>query len=137
MSGVIVFTCGCFDIFHAGHADFLRLARMCGTKLIVGINTDDSVRRLKGSDRPICQLHERIEVVAACRWVDEVVFFDQDTPCELVRELRPDIIAKGPGYSEANMPEAAVVKEWGGKVIILDGPPISSTDIIERIRSRA
>lgn len=130
-----VFTNGCFDIFHAGHADFLRRCRDLGDRLIVGVNTDDSVARLKGPSRPICRLSDRMAVVKSCRWVDQVVVFDGDTPCDLVRAFQPDIIVKGPGYSEANMPEAAIVREWGGRVVILDGPPISTTGIIERILS--
>ena len=120
-------------MFHAGHAEFLRRCRTLGHVLIVGLNTDDSVRRLKGPSRPINSLEDRRTVLAACRWVDEVIEFDEATPCELIRNLRPDIIVKGPGYSAANMPEAAVVAEWGGRVVILDGPPISTTDIIARL----
>lgn len=132
----IVFTNGCFDIFHAGHAEFLRRCRELGDRLIVGINTDESVSRLKGPSRPINTLMNRRTVLAACRWVDEVWAFGEDDPSELVRRLQPDIIVKGPGYSEANMPEAAVAQAHGGRVVILGGLPISTTAIIERIRSR-
>lgn len=79
-------------------------------------------------------LADRMEVLRSVRYVDQVVSFAQDTPCELIEQLRPDIIVKGPGYSEANMPEAATVKEYGGRVVILDGPNVSTTQIIERIR---
>lgn len=132
-SEVLVFTNGCFDLFHCGHVDFLRRCRERGTRLIVGINTDHSVRCLKGAKRPINPLHARTRVVAACRYVDEVLAFDQATPCELIRTLQPDIIIKGPGYSEANMPEAEVVKQYGGQVIILNGPDISTSRMIDRI----
>ncbi len=134
----VVFTNGCFDVaLHVGHAQFLRRCRELGGKLIVGLNTDESIRRLKGPTRPICTLAERLEVLLACRYVDEVIAFDESTPCELIRRLRPDIIVKGPGYSPENMPEAAVVKGYGGRVVILDGPPVSTTEIMERIRQRA
>lgn len=130
-----VFTNGCFDLFHAGHVLFLNRCRALGGRLVVGLNTDDSVRRLKGPTRPICTFAERSQVLLGCRYVDEVLGFDDLTPCRLIQQLRPDIIVKGPGYSIANMPEAAVVKEYGGRVVLLDGPPISSTEIIGRILS--
>lgn len=129
-----VFTNGCFDVLHAGHIQFLRQCRELGTRLIVGVNTDESVARLKGWHRPVVALADRMVVLRAIRYVDQVVSFSQDTPCELIDELRPDIIAKGPGYSEANMPEAAIVNAYGGRVVILDGPDISTTQLIERIR---
>lgn len=131
---VVVFTNGAFDVPHFGHAQFLRACKRFGTKLIVGLNSDASVRRLKGSSRPICNEVERSGVLEEFRSVDEVILFSEDTPCELIARLKPDIIVKGPGYSEANMPEAAIVNAYGGRVVILDGPPISTTAIIERIR---
>lgn len=131
---MIVFTNGCFDVLHLGHARFLRECRRLGSHLIVGLNSDDSVRRLKGRSRPICNQVERWGLLEELRSVDEVVLFDEDTPCELIARLRPDIIVKGPGYSEANMPEAAIAKGYGGRVVILDGSDLSTTNIIERIR---
>ena len=128
-----VFTNGCFDVFHFGHVELLRQCKLLGSRLIVGINTDASVRRLKGRSRPICQLSERIAVVGACKYVDEVIPFDESTPCELVRKLRPDILVKGPGYSVANMPEAQVSADYGGRVVIIEGPEISSSEIIRKI----
>ena len=130
-----VFTNGCFDLFHAGHVLFLSRCRVLGDRLVVGLNTDDSVRRLKGPTRPICTFAERSQVLLGCRYVDEVFGFDEPTPCRLIRQLRPEIIVKGPGYSIANMPEVAVVEEYGGRVVLVDGPPISSTEIIARILS--
>ena len=130
---MLVFTNGCFDVLHAGHVEFLRQCRLLGTRLIVGMNTDDSVRLLKGPSRPICNQTERWKVLEELRSVDEVILFGESTPCELIRRLRPDVIVKGPGYSEQNMPEASVVKEWGGRVVILSGPEISTTEIIRRI----
>lgn len=132
-----VFTNGCFDLFHAGHVVFLSRCRALGDRLIVGLNTDDSVRRLKGPARPICTFAERSQVLLGCRYVDEVVGFGDLTPCRLIEQLRPAVIVKGPGYSIDNMPEATVVKEYGGQVVLLDGPPISSTEIIARIYSLA
>lgn len=132
-----VFTNGCFDLFHAGHVLFLNRCRALGDRLIVGLNSDDSVRRLKGSTRPICTFAERSQVLLGCRYVDEVLGFDDSTPCRLIQQLRPDIIVKGPGYSITNMPEATVVEEYGGRVVLLDGPPISSTEIIGRILSNS
>lgn len=134
---VMVFTNGCFDLFHAGHVDLLRQARALGDRLVVGINSDESVRSLKGPSRPIHPLQDRCQILAACRYVDEVHSFHEQTPCNLIRQLHPQIIVKGPGYSEQNMPEAKVVNAWGGRVVILPGPPISTTLIIERIRHRA
>jgi len=132
-----VFTCGCFDVLHFGHAKFLRACRLLGEKLIVGLNSDASVKRLKGPLRPICTEVERWGLLEELRSVDEVILFDEDTPCELIRRLKPDVIVKGPGYSEANMPETAIVKAYGGRVVILPGPEISSTSIIERVRRDA
>jgi rfaE bifunctional protein nucleotidyltransferase chain/domain len=133
---MIVFTNGCFDLFHCGHADFLRRCRELGSRLVVGLNSDDSVRRLKGPSRPICTQEERIGVLRELRAVDDVCVFHEDDPCNLIRRIMPHIIVKGPGYSEANMPEAAIVKAYGGRVVILEGPQISSSDIVERILKR-
>jgi rfaE bifunctional protein nucleotidyltransferase chain/domain len=134
---VTVFTNGCFDLFHYGHVDFLRRCRALGTKLIVGLNTDASIQRIKGPERPIISQRWRQGIVAACRYVDEVHLFADDTPNNLIERLRPDIIVKGPGYSEENLPEAALAKSYGAKVVILDGLPISTTGIITRIRTHA
>ena len=135
-SDSVVFTNGCFDLFHSGHAAFLRACRSLGSMLIVGINTDESVKALKGQSRPICSLAERMAILHELRSVDRVIVFDEATPCDLIQRIRPDVIVKGPGYSEANMPEAAIVKAYGGRVVILDGPQISSSDIVERILKR-
>lgn len=134
--GRIVFTNGCFDILHSAHCDFLRRCRELGDWLIVGINSDSSVKRLKGPMRPICNQDERMSVLRAIRYVDEVLLFDENTPCELIERVMPGTIVKGPGYSEENMPEAEIVKAYGGRVVILDGPDVSTTKIIERIRNQ-
>lgn len=131
--GRIVFTNGCFDLITHGHCDFLRRCRALGDWLIVGLNSDASVRRLKGPTRPICNQEERASVLRAIRYVDEIIVFEEDTPCELIERIRPSIAAKGPGYSEENMPEAEIVKAYGGRVVILDGPDVSTSKIAERI----
>lgn len=129
----IVFTNGCFDLVHAGHVDFLRRARALGDQLIVGVNSDSSVRRLKGDSRPINCLRDRMAVLQAIRWVDAVLLFNEDTPVNLVKQLRPDILVKGPGYCVEIMPEAHAAAAWGASVVILDGPDISTTKIIEKL----
>jgi D-beta-D-heptose 7-phosphate kinase/D-beta-D-heptose 1-phosphate adenosyltransferase len=132
----IVLTNGCFDILHRGHVSYLSRAKALGDVLIVGVNSDDSIRRLKGPTRPINGLHDRVEVLAALSCVDHVVPFDEDTPCELVRAVRPDVFVKGGDYTLDRLPEAAVVEELGGVARIL--PFVadrSTTDIIDRIRT--
>lgn len=133
---ITVFTCGCFDILHHGHADFLKRARALGDRLVVGLNSDASVRLLKGPSRPFCSWSERSELLSHLRWVDEVIEFKQPDPCELIRQIRPQVVVKGPGYSDAleSMPESAVAREIGARVVILDGPKISSSEIVSRIR---
>jgi D-beta-D-heptose 7-phosphate kinase/D-beta-D-heptose 1-phosphate adenosyltransferase len=132
----IVFTNGCFDILHRGHITYLSQAKALGDILVVGVNSDDSVRRLKGSSRPINSLADRMGVLAALHCVDHVIAFDEDTPCELVRAIRPDIFVKGGDYTLDRLPEASIVEAYGGSVRIL--PFVadrSTTDLIERILS--
>lgn len=131
----LVFTSGCWDIIHAGHVQFLERARSLGDCLIVGINTDYSVSCLKGETRPVNRLADRMAVLRAVRWVDVVLPFSELTPVRLVASIRPDVLVKGPGYSVANMPEARVAEAWGAEVVILDGPPISTTTILERLHA--
>lgn len=133
----IVFTNGCFDVLHVGHVQFLERARALGDGLVVGINSDESVQKLKGPGRPINCLDNRIYVLRAIRWVDAVVPFDDLEPSQLVRIFRPDILVKGPGYSRENMPEAKVAEEWGAQVVILDGPDISTTKILEKLNAKS
>lgn len=115
---VIVFTNGCFDLLHRGHVDYLQQARQLGDFLIVGLNGDESLRRLKGPGRPILPETDRAEVLAALRAVDAVVIFTQDTAEALVQALRPDIYVKGGDWQTAarRPPEAAVVESYGGRV---------------------
>jgi D-beta-D-heptose 7-phosphate kinase / D-beta-D-heptose 1-phosphate adenosyltransferase len=132
----IVFTNGVFDILHAGHVQFLRQAKELGDILIVGVNSDRSTQRLKGKSRPINSERDRMSLVAALGPVDYVVLFDEDTPTELIRALRPHIHAKGGDYSEGFLPEAETVHEVGGSVVILPlAGSISTSSVIERIIS--
>lgn len=130
----LVFTSGCFDIVHPGHMLLLEKARSLGSLLVVGVNTDWSVSSLKGEFRPVNTLHNRMAVLRAIRWVDAVIPFHEMTPENLVRAIRPDIIVKGPGYSFENCPEARAAAEWGGQLVIVAGPDISTTKILERAR---
>jgi D-glycero-beta-D-manno-heptose 1-phosphate adenylyltransferase len=133
--GRVVFTNGVFDLLHPGHVDVLVGARRHGDVLVVGLNSDASVRRLKGADRPIRSEAERSYVLAALESVDAVVVFDQDTPLELIRHLRPDVLAKGGDYTEATIVGAPDVVEWGGEVAVIPlTPGQSTTSIITRLR---
>lgn len=113
----------------------LERAKAWGDLLIVGVNTDSSVAALKGEDRPINRLWDRMAVLRAIRFVDCVLPFDELTPENLVRGIRPDFIVKGPGYRMENTPEARIAEAWGCKLIVLDGPDVSSTKILERLRA--
>lgn len=131
----IVFTNGCFDILHAGHISYLNRARGVDDILVVGLNSDASVTRLKGPGRPINSLDDRARVLAALSCVDNVVPFEEDTPRRLIRLVRPDLYVKGGDYDETTLPEASLVRSLGGQVAIL--PFVedrSTTSIIERIQ---
>lgn len=124
-----------FDLLHPGHVDVLTAARAAGDALIVGLNSDDSVRRLKGSTRPVRTDTDRAYVLAALECVDLVVIFPEDTPLNLVRHLKPDIIVKGGDYSEETIVGAAEVKGWGGSVVVVPiTPGHSTTAIIRKLR---
>jgi D-beta-D-heptose 7-phosphate kinase / D-beta-D-heptose 1-phosphate adenosyltransferase len=112
----IVFTNGCFDLLHAGHVHLLERARALGDFLVVGVNSDASVRRLKGPERPVVQEHDRVKVLSALDAVGLVIVFDEDTPIELIRRLRPDVLAKGGDYSIPTIVGAQEVLAWGGRV---------------------
>jgi D-beta-D-heptose 7-phosphate kinase/D-beta-D-heptose 1-phosphate adenosyltransferase len=132
----IVLTNGCFDILHRGHTTYLGRAKALGDLLVVGVNTDESIRRLKGAGRPINTLDDRVQVLAALSCVDLVVPFGEDTPHELVRVVRPNIFVKGGDYTRDRLPEAGLVEALGGEVRLL--PTVddrSTTNVIERIRS--
>ncbi|MGQ0538777.1 MAG: D-glycero-beta-D-manno-heptose 1-phosphate adenylyltransferase [Gemmatimonadaceae bacterium] len=134
-AGRVVFTNGVFDLLHGGHVDVLRAARLRGDALIVGVNSDASVRRLKGADRPIRSAAERAYLLAALAAVDAVCVFDEDTPRELIVELRPDVLVKGGDYTVGTMIGASEVMGWGGEAIVV---PLtagqSTTELLERLR---
>ena len=131
----IAFTNGCFDLLHRGHIAYLNHAKERGDILIVGVNSDDSIRRLKGSSRPINPLDDRIQVLAALSCIDHLVAFDGDTPSDLLHVIRPDVYVKGGDYNRQTLPEAPLVEALGGTVEFL--PYVedqSTTGIIERVR---
>ena len=132
--GKLVFTNGCFDIIHPGHVDYLERARSMGGALVVGLNSDASVRRLKGPLRPVNDQWSRSRVLAALQCVDYVVIFDEDTPLELIRKVRPDVLVKGGDWSVERSVGRDVVEEAGGVVCsipLLAGH--STTSTVERI----
>jgi rfaE bifunctional protein nucleotidyltransferase chain/domain len=131
----LVFTNGVFDLLHAGHVETIEAARALGDMLIVGLNSDDSAKRLgKGPGRPLCPLPDRARVVGSLRAVDLVVAFEEDTPVELLRRLRPEVHVKGGDYDPETLPETPVVRQYGGQVVVLPFlPGRSTTALIERI----
>lgn len=133
--GRVVFTNGVFDLLHPGHVDVLLAARRLGDALVVAVNSDDSVRRLKGPERPVRTEAERSYVLAALGMVDAVVVFTQDTPLELILALRPDVLVKGGDYTESTIVGAREVRAWGGEVSVVPlTPGQSTTSIIQRLR---
>ncbi|MGY2066449.1 D-glycero-beta-D-manno-heptose 1-phosphate adenylyltransferase [Blastococcus sp. SYSU DS0619] len=131
--GTVVATGGCFDLLHPGHVATLRAARGLGDCLVVCINSDDSVRRLKGPSRPLVTAADRARVLEALEFVDAVVVFGEDTPAQVLDRLRPDVWAKGGDYAGADLPEAEVLRSWGGQAVVLpylDGH--STTALVER-----
>lgn len=132
----IVFTNGCFDVLHRGHVTYLNQARQLGDVLVVAVNGDASVRRLKGESRPVNLQADRAALLAALSCVDHVTIFEEDTPARLLRQLRPEVYVKGGDYTAHMLPEAAVVTAYGGSVRILDYvPEHSTTTLIDRIRA--
>ncbi|MCU1676542.1 MAG: bifunctional heptose 7-phosphate kinase/heptose 1-phosphate adenyltransferase, partial [Frankiales bacterium] len=117
--GTVVATGGCFDLLHAGHVALLARARALGDHLVVLVNSDESVRRLKGPGRPLVPAADRAAVLSALSSVDSVVVFDEDTPEAALAALRPDIWAKGGDYTVEALPESALVASWGGQVVLL------------------
>jgi rfaE bifunctional protein nucleotidyltransferase chain/domain len=135
--GTVVATGGCFDLLHPGHIATLQAARSLGDCLIVCVNSDASVRRLKGPGRPVVGEHDRAAVLRALRCVDGVLVFDEDTPAQALERLRPDVWAKGGDYDGRDLPEAAVLRRWGGQAVVLpfvDGK--SSSRLIEEASLR-
>lgn len=131
----IVFTNGCFDILHLGHVDYLEKARNLGDRLVVGLNTDSSVSRFKGPERPVQDQNSRARLMSSLQFVDMVVLFDEDTPHQLISLLVPDVLVKGSDYLAENIVGADVVKKAGGEVKTLDFiDGYSTSKVIEKIR---
>ena len=131
----IVFTNGCFDILHKGHVAYLQAAKSLGDILIVGMNTDASVQRLKGQDRPVNSLEDRAFVLSALRSVDYVIAFDEDTPLSLIQAIMPDVLVKGGDYTIDTIVGATEVLSHGGKVEIIPfAEGKSTTSIIDAIK---
>lgn len=131
----VVFTNGCFDVLHPGHAHLLEKAAALGDACLVGINSDASVRRLKGPGRPLMTLNDRARLLLAVRWVDRVVPFEEDTPLELIRAVRPHVLVKGGDYAPGEVVGGGDVAGWGARVEIipfLEG--FSTTRFLERLR---
>ena len=135
--GLVVFTNGVFDLLHPGHVRYLQAARQLGSALIVGVNSDRSVRTNKGPERPINPERERAEVLAALACVDLAVVFDEDTPHALITEIQPDILVKGADWGEHHIVGRDVVEARGGRVVRMElSPGFSTTNLIERTRTR-
>ena len=133
---VIVTTNGCFDILHSGHLHLLNSAKALGDILIVGINSDNSIKRLKGPERPLVSEKERAEILANLRAVDYVTIFDEDTAIELLKAVKPDIYVKGGDYNHDNLPEAPIMSSFGGIIKFIElAPDKSSTGLINKIKT--
>lgn len=131
----VVFTNGCFDILHAGHVRYLEKARSFGDCLVLGLNSDASVRRLKGPERPINTEQDRAEVVGGLRAVDYVVIFDEPTAEQLIAKVKPDVYVKGGDYTLDTLPEAKIVQSYGGHVEFVQMVAgRSTTNVIEKIK---
>ena len=133
----IVLANGCFDVLHVGHVRYLEAARALGDLLIVGVNSDEQARRLKGAGRPLMPQDQRAEIISAIEAVDLVTIFSEPTVEELLLALKPDIHAKGTDYTEASVPERDVVRSFGGRVAIVGDPKDhSSTQMVEKVSSK-
>jgi rfaE bifunctional protein nucleotidyltransferase chain/domain len=131
----IVFTNGVFDLLHPGHLRYLQQSRGLGNTLVVGVNSDRSVRAIKGESRPVTPEHERAEILAALACVDVVVLFDEDTPYALISRLQPDVLVKGADWPEEAMVGRDIVEARGGRVVRVPVEPgYSTTNVIEKIR---
>ena len=133
----VVFTNGCFDILHVGHMRYLEEAKEFGDYLFVGVNSDDSVKRLKGPTRPINNENDRAELLAGLKSVDYTVIFSEDTPVELIGELKPSIHVKGGDYKKEDLPETKVVENYGGEVFIVSLVEGKSTsNVVKKIQNK-
>ena len=134
---VVVFTNGCFDVLHLGHVDYLEKSSKLGNRLVVGVNSDKSVKKLKGKGRPVNDILSRTRILASIGFVDLVVEFDEDTPYSLISKLLPDVLVKGNDYLAENIVGAEIVQNHGGKVAtipLMEG--YSTSRIIDKIRSK-
>ncbi|MHA8106254.1 D-glycero-beta-D-manno-heptose 1-phosphate adenylyltransferase [Aquirufa sp. 5-AUSEE-100C1] len=132
----VVFTNGCFDILHLGHVDYLEKAREAGTKMIVGVNADSSVRQLKGPSRPVNNEYARARILASLQFVDMVIIFEEETPLDLINTLLPDVLVKGDDYSIETIVGAKEVIANGGKVTTIPlVPSYSTTNIIQKLKN--
>jgi rfaE bifunctional protein nucleotidyltransferase chain/domain len=130
----IVFTNGCFDLLHRGHVEYLAQAAGLGSKLIVGLNTDASVRRLKGDSRPVNNEHDRALLLASLLFVDTVTFFNSDTPLDLIHFIQPDVLVKGGDYQPKDIAGYDIVKARGGEVVTIDFiDGYSTTSLLNRL----
>lgn len=131
----IVFTNGCFDLIHAGHIDFFEKAKNLGTVLIVGVNSDISIRNIKGSKRPIITLEHRLKVLSSIKFIDKLFVFEEDTPLNLIKKIKPDVLVKGRDWeTKGGIVGEDFVKSYGGTVEYIDLlPDLSTSIIIERI----
>jgi D-beta-D-heptose 7-phosphate kinase / D-beta-D-heptose 1-phosphate adenosyltransferase len=134
--GSVVATGGCFDLVHAGHTRTLAAARKLGDCLVVCLNSDRSVRRLKGPDRPLMSQQDRTELLLSLECVDAVAVFDEDDPADVLDDLRPDIWVKGGDYEQADLPEADLVRSWGGRTVVVPYHPGRSTSSLAEALSR-
>ncbi len=133
----IVFTNGCFDILHRGHIEYLAQAANFGDILMIGLNTDDSVRKLKGDSRPVQDQYARALLLASLHFVHAVVYFNEDTPYELIKKVQPDILIKGSDYHVEDIVGSDIVMQKGGEVKTIDFiPGYSTTSIIEKLKKK-
>jgi rfaE bifunctional protein nucleotidyltransferase chain/domain len=131
----IVFTNGCFDILHAGHIDYMSKARDLGDLLIIGLNSDNSVARIKGKNRPINNQWDRAILLASLNFVDAVIFFNEDTPYELIRIVQPDVLVKGGDYLAEDIVGYDIIKAKGGEVVTIDFlEGYSTSSLIEKLK---
>ena len=131
----VVFTNGCFDILHAGHVHYLEQAKELGDELVVGLNSDSSVKTLKGPSRPINNLEQRAKVLSSLKCVDRIVSFADETPIKLIKEIKPDVLVKGGDYKVKDVVGHKEIKSWGGEVKIIPlVPGLSTTNIIKQLK---
>lgn len=135
LSRKIIFTNGCFDIIHLGHIDYLSKAKDLGDILLIGLNTDESVKRLKGNNRPIKDQQERAVLLASLLFVDGVILFDEDTPYNLIKKIEPDILVKGSDYKKEDIVGADIIQKTGGEIMTIDFlEGYSTSSILNKIR---